>query len=226
MDPLMKQKTALITGITGQDGAYLAEFLLKKGYIVHGIRRRTSLFNTRRIDHLYMDAHEPNARLHLHYGDMTDSSSLMRVIQKTRPDEIYNLAAQSHVAVSFEEPGVHRELRCAGNAATPGGGAHPGHGEARPLLSGVDVRAVRSGAGDSPEGDDAVLSALAVRGGEVVCVLDHHQLSRGVRHVCLQRRPVQSRVAESGRDLCDAKDHARGSHVSNAVCRNVCISAI
>ena len=104
MDPLMKQKTALITGITGQDGAYLAEFLLKKGYIVHGIRRRTSLFNTRRIDHLYMDAHEPNARLHLHYGDMTDSSSLMRVIQKTRPDEIYNLAAQSHVAVSFEEP--------------------------------------------------------------------------------------------------------------------------
>ncbi len=100
----MKQKTALITGITGQDGAYLAEFLLKKGYIVHGIRRRTSLFNTHRIDHLYMDAHEPNARLYLHYGDMTDSSSLMRVIQKTRPDEIYNLAAQSHVAVSFEEP--------------------------------------------------------------------------------------------------------------------------
>lgn len=100
----MKQKTALITGITGQDGAYLAEFLLRKQYIVHGIRRRTSLFNTRRIDHLYMDAHEPGARLFLHHGDMTDTSSLVRIIQKTQPEEIYNLAAQSHVAVSFEEP--------------------------------------------------------------------------------------------------------------------------
>lgn len=100
----MKSKTALITGVTGQDGAYLAEFLLKKNYIVHGVRRRTSLFNTRRLDHLYQDAHEPNARLFLHYGDMTDSSSLTRIIQKTQPDEIYNLAAQSHVAVSFEEP--------------------------------------------------------------------------------------------------------------------------
>lgn len=100
----MKHKTALITGITGQDGAYLAEFLLRKNYVVHGIRRRTSLFNTHRIDHLYSDAHEPNARLFLHYGDMTDSSSLLRIIQKTQPDEIYNLAAQSHVAVSFEEP--------------------------------------------------------------------------------------------------------------------------
>ena len=100
----MKQKSALITGITGQDGAYLAEFLLKKNYVVHGMRRRTSLFNTHRIDHLYLDAHEPNARLFLHYGDMTDSSSLTRIIQKTQPDEIYNLAAQSHVAVSFEEP--------------------------------------------------------------------------------------------------------------------------
>jgi len=97
-------KTALITGITGQDGAYLAEFLLRKGYVVHGIRRRTSLFNTHRIDHLYLDAHEPNARLFLHHGDMTDTSSLMHIIQKTQPDEIYNLAAQSHVAVSFEEP--------------------------------------------------------------------------------------------------------------------------
>jgi GDPmannose 4,6-dehydratase len=100
----MKSKTALITGVTGQDGAYLAEFLLKKNYIVHGVRRRTSLFNTRRLDHLYLDAHEPDAKLFLHYGDMTDSSSLTRIIQKTQPDEIYNLAAQSHVAVSFEEP--------------------------------------------------------------------------------------------------------------------------
>jgi GDPmannose 4,6-dehydratase len=100
----MKRKTALITGVTGQDGAYLAEFLLEKGYIVHGLRRRTSLFNTARIDHLYTDSHQPDARLFLHHGDMTDSSSLLHIVEKTKPDEIYNLAAQSHVAVSFEEP--------------------------------------------------------------------------------------------------------------------------
>src|SRR5262245_34136531 len=98
------KKVALITGITGQDGAYLAEFLLGKGYVVHGIKRRTSLFNTDRIDHLYQDPHEKGRRLILHHGDMTDSSSLTRIIQQVRPAEIYNLAAQSHVAVSFEEP--------------------------------------------------------------------------------------------------------------------------
>ena len=100
----MSRKTALITGITGQDGGYLAELLLSKDYIVHGMRRRTSQFNTHRIDHLYKDSHEPNARLFLHHGDMTDTSSLLNVIRKTQPDEIYNLAAQSHVAVSFEQP--------------------------------------------------------------------------------------------------------------------------
>nr|SPS06120.1 GDP-D-mannose dehydratase, NAD(P)-binding [Candidatus Nitrotoga fabula] len=98
------KKTALITGITGQDGAYLAEFLLGKGYHVHGIKRRASLFNTDRIDHLYQDPHVSNRNFILHYGDMTDSSSLIRIIQQVQPDEIYNLAAQSHVAVSFEEP--------------------------------------------------------------------------------------------------------------------------
>ncbi len=98
------QKVALITGVTGQDGAYLAELLLDKGYIVHGIKRRTSLFNTDRIDHLYKDRHEQEVRFFLHHGDLTDSSSLIRIIQQTQPDEIYNLAAQSHVAVSFEEP--------------------------------------------------------------------------------------------------------------------------
>jgi GDPmannose 4,6-dehydratase len=97
-------KTALITGVTGQDGAYLAEFLIRKGYVVHGLRRRTSLFNTQRIDHLYTDPHENGGRLILHYGDMTDSSSLLRVVQEAQPDEVYNLAAQSHVGVSFEEP--------------------------------------------------------------------------------------------------------------------------
>ena len=97
-------KVAMITGVTGQDGAFLAEFLLAKGYEVHGIKRRTSLFNTDRIDHLYQDPHVPNRRFILHHGDMTDSSSLVHVVQQIRPDEIYNLAAQSHVAVSFEEP--------------------------------------------------------------------------------------------------------------------------
>lgn len=101
---MSKPKVALITGVTGQDGAYLAELLLSKGYIVHGLKRRTSLFNTDRIDHLYQDRHEAGVRFFLHHGDMTDSSSLIRIIQQTQPDEIYNLAAQSHVAVSFEEP--------------------------------------------------------------------------------------------------------------------------
>lgn len=97
-------KVALITGITGQDGSYLAELLLEKGYVVHGIKRRSSLFNTQRIDHLYEDRHEENPRLFLHYGDLTDTSNLVRIVSETQPDEIYNLGAQSHVAVSFDSP--------------------------------------------------------------------------------------------------------------------------
>ena len=100
----MPQKTALITGVTGQDGAYLSEYLLKKGYLVHGIKRRASMFNTDRIDHIYEDPHVENQRFKLHYGDLTDSMNLTRIIQETQPDEIYNLAAMSHVAVSFETP--------------------------------------------------------------------------------------------------------------------------
>ncbi len=100
----MTQKVALITGITGQDGSYLAEFLLEKGYIVHGIKRRASSFNTQRVDHIYQDPHVDNANFKLHYGDLSDTSNLVRIIQETQPDEIYNLGAQSHVAVSFESP--------------------------------------------------------------------------------------------------------------------------
>ena len=99
-----KPKVALITGITGQDGSYLAEFLLDKGYIVHGIKRRASSFNTQRVDHLYQDPHSENVRFKLHYGDLSDTSNLLRIVQETQPDEIYNLGAQSHVAVSFESP--------------------------------------------------------------------------------------------------------------------------
>src|ERR1700704_214959 len=100
----MTQRVALITGATGQDGAYLAELLLSKGYVVHGIKRRSSSFNTGRVDHLYQDPHDAAPRFILHYGDMTDSTNLIRIVQDTQPDEIYNLAAQSHVQVSFDTP--------------------------------------------------------------------------------------------------------------------------
>src|SRR6201997_5608137 len=100
----MRERTALITGVTGQDGAYLAEFLLGKGYVVHGIKRRSSSFNTGRVDHLYHDPHEKGVTFHLHYGDVTDATNLIRIVQETQPDEIYNLAAQSHVQVSFDTP--------------------------------------------------------------------------------------------------------------------------
>src|SRR5579863_2644281 len=100
----MRQRVALITGVTGQDGALLAELLLKKGYTVHGIKRRSSSFNTARVDHLYVDPHQEGARFFLHYGDLTDATNLIRIMQETKPTEIYNLAAQSHVQVSFETP--------------------------------------------------------------------------------------------------------------------------
>src|ERR1700760_2337473 len=100
----MTDRIALITGVTGQDGAYLAEMLLKRGYIVHGIKRRSSSFNTGRVDHLYVDPHETAARFFMHYGDLTDATNLIRIVQETKPSEIYNLAAQSHVQVSFETP--------------------------------------------------------------------------------------------------------------------------
>jgi GDPmannose 4,6-dehydratase len=103
-DLKMDNKVALITGITGQDGSYLAELLLGKGYEVHGIKRRASSFNTQRIDHLYQDSHEASTSFHLHYGDLTDSSNLIRIIKDIQPDEVYNLGAQSHVAVSFDSP--------------------------------------------------------------------------------------------------------------------------
>ncbi len=107
-------KTALITGVTGQDGAYLSEFLLGKGYIVHGIKRRASLFNTDRVDHLYQDPHEKGRKFILHYGDLTDSTNLVRLVQSIRPDEIYNLGAQSHVSVSFQLPEYTADVNALG----------------------------------------------------------------------------------------------------------------
>ena len=112
--PKPTPKVALITGITGQDGSYLAEFLLEKGYIVHGIKRRASSLNTQRVDHIYQDPHVSNARFKLHYGDLSDTSNLIRIIQETQPDEIYNLGAMSHVAVSFESPEYTADIDAVG----------------------------------------------------------------------------------------------------------------
>src|SRR5476651_1854575 len=144
-------KKALITGITGQDGSYLAEFLLKKGYEVHGLIRRTSTFTTSRIEHLYRDPHEKGVSLFLHYGDLVDSGSLVTLFRKINPDEVYNLGAQSHVAVSFHNPiftadadglGVLRCLEAIRNMDKP------------PLLPGVVERNVRQGFGNAADGED------------------------------------------------------------------------
>ena len=140
-------KTALISGITGQDGSFLAEFLLQKGYEVHGILRRSSSFNTGRIEHLYFDEWVRDMKqkrtINLHYGDMTDSSSLIRIIQQVQPDEIYNLAAQSHVKVSFRRTGIHRRGRCHRHAAYAGSCPHPRHGEKDKDLPGLHFGTLR-----------------------------------------------------------------------------------
>ena len=147
----MALKRALITGVTGQDGSYLAELLLQKGYEVHGIRRRSSSFNTGRIDHLIQDPHAEGCRFFLHYGDMTDFSSLKRTIQMVEPEEIYNLAAQSHVAVSFEQPEYTVESDALGTVAHAGGNPQPGSSEQDAVLPGVNVRNVWQGAGSATE---------------------------------------------------------------------------
>ena len=185
-------KRALITVITGQDGAYLAEFLLQKGYEVHGIKRRASLINTARIDHLYSDPHEDRTSLVLHYGDMTDGSSLQRTIQSAQPDEIYNLAAQSHVAVSFEEPEYTAESDAVGTLRIL---------EAIRNLGLEDRGRLREG------------FFADVWRGQALCLLDRRQLPGVLRHVRLQRHPVQPRVAASGRDVRHPQDHPRsGAH--------------
>ena len=219
------KKTALITGITGQDGAYLAEFLLGKGYEVHGIKRRSSLFNTDRIDHLYQDPHETHRRLILHYGDMTDSSALMRVIQHVQPDEIYNLAAQSHVAVSFEEP----EYTANSDAL----GALRVLEAIRILNLGAKTRFYQASTSElfgkyerfAATRNDAFLSALAVRGRQALFVLDHGQLSRSLRDVRVQRHPVQSRVARARGNVRDPQDHARARPHQARAAGLRCISA-
>ena len=169
-------KVALITGITGQDGAYLAEYLIKKGYIVHGIKRRSSMFNTDRIDHLYQDPHVENRNLILHYGDLTDSLNLTRIIGEIQPDEIYNLAAMSHVKVSFDTPeytantdglGVLRILEAV-RLLNLIPNAH---------LSSFYIRTLWSGAGSSAERNDSFLSEKSVCRSQTLRLLDNGELS-------------------------------------------------
>ncbi len=206
-------RTALITGITGQDGAYLAELLLQQGYTVHGIKRRASSFNTDRVDHLYSDPHQEGVRFFMHYGDMTDATNLIRVVQETQPDEIYNLAAQSHVQVSFETPEYTANSDALGTLRLLEAAAHPRHGAQGALLPGLDERDVRARPGDPAARDHAVLPAQPVRRRQGLRLLDHGQLPRGVRHPRLERHPLQPREPDPRRDLRDAQDHARrGAH--------------
>ena len=171
-----QKRVALITGVTGQDGAYLAEYLLGLGYTVHGIKRRSSSFNTARVDHLYEDRHAGNVPFLMHYGDMTDSTNLIRLIQQIRPTEIYNLAAQSHVAVSFESPEYTANADAIGSAAPAGGHPHSRHGEGDAVLPGLHLGALRAGAGDPAERNHAFLSALALWRRQALRLLDHGEL--------------------------------------------------
>ena len=168
-------KTALITGITGQDGSYLAELLLEKGYEVHGIKRRASLFNTQRIDQIYEDPHNPNPQLKLHYGDLTDSSNLTRILSEVQPDEVYNLGAQSHVAVSFEAPEYTADVDATGTLRLLEAIRFLGLKE-NPLLSGLDLGALWPRAGNPPDRDHAIPPAQPLCGGQDVCLLDHGEL--------------------------------------------------
>ena len=163
----MADKVALITGVTGQDGAYLAALLISKGYVVHGVKRRSSSFNTGRVDHLYVDSHESGVRFFLHHGDLTDATNLIRLVQETQPTEIYNLAAQSHVAVSFETPEYTANADAPGHAAAAGGDPDPEARALDPLLSGLDLRALRQ-CQAAPERGDPLSAPQPLCGGQAL----------------------------------------------------------
>ena len=175
-------KKALITGITGQDGSYLAEFLLEEGYEVHGIKRRASSFNTQRVDHIYQDPHVDNQRFILHYGDLTDSSSLTRIIQRVQPDEIYNLGAQSHVAVSFESAEYTADVDAMGTLRIL---------EAIRLLDLERNTRFYQASTSELYGLVRETPQLALCRRQALRLLDHGELPRSLRHVRLQRNPVQ-----------------------------------
>jgi NAD(P)-dependent dehydrogenase (short-subunit alcohol dehydrogenase family) len=179
----MTNKVALITGITGQDGSYLAELLLAEGYVVHGTVRRASTFGTERLDHLYVDPHQHEARLFLHYADLADAGSLAQLVAEVKPDEVYNLAAQSHVAVSFRNPLYTADVVAIGTLRLLGA-----------VLPGVQLGDVRQGGGDSAVRDDTVLPPEPIRCGQGLLVLAGGELPRVLRHVRHQRDPLQPRV--------------------------------
>ena len=225
MTNVARDKIALVTGVTGQDGAYLAELLLAKGYMVHGIKRRSSSFNTGRIEHLYQDPHEAEPRFILHYGDMTDSTNLIRIVQETQPDEIYNLAAQCHVQVSFETPEYTANADGVGTLRLL---------EAIRLL-GLEKKTRFYQASTSElygkvqevpqKRNHALLSAQPLCRGQALCLLDRRELSRGLWHARLERHPVQSRKPAARRNLRDAQDHPRGGRHPAWASRTSSISA-
>ena len=186
----------MISGITGQDGSFLAEFLIEKGYEVHGILRRSSSFNTARIEHLYLDEWvrdmKQNRLVNLHWGDMTDSSSLIRIIQSVQPDEIYNLAAQSHVKVSFDVPEYTAEADAVGTLRMLEAVRILGL-EKKTKIYQASTRNFRTGAGSSSERDYSFLSPFSIRSSQAIWFLDNQELPRKLWHVCRKRYFVQSR---------------------------------
>ena len=168
-------KKALITGITGQDGSYLAELLLEKGYEVHGIKRRSSLFNTQRVDHIYEDPHVEHQRFKLHYGDLTDTSNIIRLLSEVEPDEVYNLGAQSHVAVSFESPEYTVDVDGVGTLRILEGIRTLGLREKNKILSSLHLRALRSCSRDTSK-NDTILSAFSLCSCKTLFILDNRQL--------------------------------------------------
>ena len=212
-----EQKVALITGITGQDGSYLAEFLLEKGYVVHGIKRRASLFNTDRVDHLYQDPHIDHRNFVLHYGDLADSTNLIRIVQQTQPDEIYNLGAQSHVAVSFESPEYTADVDGLGTLRLLEAIRILGL-EKKTRFYQASTSELYGLVQETPQKETTpFLPAQPVCGGQALRLLDHGELPRSLRDVCLQRHPVQSRIEAARRNLRHPQDHPRpGQHRARA----------
>jgi GDPmannose 4,6-dehydratase len=202
---------ALVTGITGQDGSYLAELLLSKGYEVHGTVRRSSSFNTARIDHLYRDPHEGDTRLFLHFVDLNDPISMVRLIQSVQPEEIYNLAAQSHVAVSFEEPEYTANSDALGALRILEAIRILGL-EKKTRFYQASTSELFGKVQEIPQTERPPPSTRApLTRSPNLRLLDHRQLPRGLRHLRLQRPPLQPRVAHPRRDLCHPQDHPRAS---------------
>ena len=206
-------KVALISGITGQDGSYLAEFLHEKSYIVHGIKRRASSLNTQRVDHIYQDRHIENSNFRLHYGDLTDASNLIRIIQQTQPDEIYNLGAQSHVAVSFESPEYTADVDAIGTLLILGAIRILKLEKKTRFYQDSPSELYGSCAGKTAEGNNTVLHLQPLWCSYAVHLLDHGQLSGRLWHIRLQRHPVQLGEYQKGRNLRHPQEHARtGKH--------------